>query len=167
MIDLEKEYSDQIATMVEGFVQLWIKFESQLHEDLAKTHNRLENSSIMNETQAVSNFGLFYRVSSIIQPRKKVTMGELSNTLSVPLSTATRITNWLVDKGYIQRLHDPQDRRVVLVTLTDEGIQLHGIIQQYIDERVKSIFSRLTTEEKTILFALIKKVVSALKEVAG
>jgi DNA-binding MarR family transcriptional regulator len=166
MINIDKEYSIQIAAMVEDFVQLWIKFESQLHNDMAKTYNQFENAEIMKETQALTNFGLFYRVSTSIYPKIKVTMGELSSSLSVPFSTATRITNWLVDKGFVQRLSDPQDRRVVLVALTEKGIELHTTIQKYIDERVRTIFSNLTPEETTILFALIKKVISNLKEVA-
>jgi DNA-binding MarR family transcriptional regulator len=168
MIENEtNEYGDQIASMVEGFVQMWIKFEAQLHDDLAKTHNQFENDAVMNETQTVTNFGLFYRVSSIIYPIEKMTMGELSSALSIPFSTATRITNWLVDNGYIQRLHDPQDRRVVLVSLTDKGIKLHKTIEEYTGLHVRQILSKLTPEEKTILFALIRKVVFALKEVTG
>ena len=168
MMEIEQQqYSDQIASMVEGFVQLWTRFESQLHDDLAKKYNHFENDEIMNETQAVTNFGLFYRVSSILHLKHKMTMGELSFTLSVPFSTATRITNWLVDMGFIQRLHDPQDRRVVLVALTEKGIKLHNTIQEYTGERVRQILSSLTPEEKNILFALIRKVVTALKEVAG
>ena len=47
-------------------------------------------------------------------------MGELSNALSLPFSTATRMVDYLVARGYIQRLSDTTDRRVVRVALTDE-----------------------------------------------
>jgi DNA-binding MarR family transcriptional regulator len=166
MVNIENDYSAQIATMVEDFVQVWTKFESQLHNDIAKTHRQFDNPEIMKETQALTNFGLFYRVSTTIYPLSKITMGELGAALSVPLSTATRITNWLVDKGCVQRLSDPQDRRVVLIALTERGIELHNTIRKYIDERVRIVFSNLTAEEKTILFALIRKVVVNLKQIA-
>ena len=93
-------------------------------------------------------------------------MGEFSNALSVPLSTATRIADWLVDNGYIQRLPDVDDRRVVRVSLTDMGKELFKAIDRYIRQRMKQILSSLTAEERTILLALVSKVVSGLKEAA-
>ena len=93
-------------------------------------------------------------------------MGEFSNALSVPLSTATRIADWLVENGYIQRLPDSDDRRVVRVALTDMGNKLYKAIDQYIRQRMQQILSSLTTEERTILLTLVSKVVSGLKEAA-
>ena len=91
-------------------------------------------------------------------------MGEFSNALSVPLSTATRIADWLVDNGYIQRLPDSDDRRVVRVALTDTGKGLFRAIDRYIRERMQQILSSLTVEERSILLTLVSKVVSGLKE---
>ena len=94
-------------------------------------------------------------------------MGEFSNALSVPLSTATRIADWLVDNGYIERLPDSDDRRVVRISLTDTGKELFKAIDRYIRQRMQQILSSLTAEEKTILLTLVSKVVSGLKEAAG
>jgi DNA-binding PadR family transcriptional regulator len=42
-----------------------------------------------------------------------------------PFSTATRTTDWLLNNGYVQRLTDPNDRRlVVCVELTEAGKEL-------------------------------------------
>jgi len=94
-------------------------------------------------------------------------MGELSNALSVPLSTATRIVDWLVDNGYAQRLPDQEDRRIVRVALTDVGQEMHTIIDSYIRQRVQQILSCLTFEERAMLLTLVGKVVATLKEIAG
>ena len=80
-------YVDRITSIVGGFVEVWNKFEGMLFDELAKTQGSEGN---------YSNYGLFYRISSNIHPRNDLTMGELSNALSVPLSTATRIVDWLV-----------------------------------------------------------------------
>jgi DNA-binding MarR family transcriptional regulator len=93
-------------------------------------------------------------------------MGELSGALSVPLSTATRMVDWLVSSGYAQRLPDVEDRRVVRVALTDSGRELHRTIESYTSERVQQILFCLTPEEQATLFALIRKVVAALKGIA-
>ncbi len=162
----QKAYADQVTAMVHGFVQVWIKFEAMVHEKLAENQNRPGGIRPESEPHANANYGLFYRVSSSIYQENNPTMGELSNALSVPLSTATRIVDWLVTRGYVQRLPDPEDRRVVRVALTDKGQELHRTIARYIGAHVQQILSCLTVEEQTTLFALIQKVVSALKEVA-
>ena len=93
-------------------------------------------------------------------------MGELSGVLSVPLSTATRIVDWLVDRGYVLRLPDAEDRRVVRVALTGNGRELHKAIERYIRQRVQQILSCLTDGERSTLITLMGKVVSTLKEIA-
>ena len=92
-------------------------------------------------------------------------MGELSDALSVPLGTATRIADWLVKNGYIQRLNDSEDRRVVRVALTDSGRGLFEAIDRYIRQRLYKVLSCLTEEEMETFLSLVGKVVTGLKEV--
>jgi DNA-binding MarR family transcriptional regulator len=162
-----KVYSDQVASLIKDFVQMWIKFETMLHQELAKTH-RLDSPSNIGITYSEGNYSLFYRVSSVIYPENQLTMGELSTALSVPFSKATRIINWLVTSGHVKRLPDPDDRRIVRIALTEKGQDLHQTIGNYITERVQGLLATsLTTEEKIILITLINKVASALKDVAS
>jgi len=159
----ENEYGAEITSMIEGFVQMWIKFESLLHKEMAKTQ-QLDSPPDMAIGNNYDNYSLFYRVSSVIYPKHQLTMGELSSALSVPFSKATRMINWLVDNGYVKRLSDPDDRRIVRVTLTEKGSALHQAISNYMRERIQELLATsLTTEEKIILFTLIKKVVSTLQ----
>jgi DNA-binding MarR family transcriptional regulator len=151
-------YVERIASIVGGFVEVWNKFEGMLFDELAKTKG---NEGVF------SNYGLFYRISSNIYPGNDLTMGELSNALSVPLSTATRMVNWMVTDGYIKRLPDPEDRRVVRVALTEKGLEMHNTIRSYTEERVGTILSSLSTDEQITLLQLIDKVISELKKVAG
>jgi DNA-binding MarR family transcriptional regulator len=158
---------DQITALVQGFVQLWIKFEGMLHNELARKHNLTVTNANSKETQHELDYGLFYRVSNSIYPRSALTMGELSNALAVPLSTATRIINWLVAKNYVKRLPDPEDRRIVRVALTETGIELQRVIEKYTEEQVEKVLDSLTVEEQATLFTLIGKVFSSLREIAS
>jgi len=99
--------------------------------------------------------------------QETLTMGELSEALSVSLSAATRITNWLVEDGYLQRLADPEDRRVVLVTLTEKGRALYRAIDKFTVDHVSQILSSLTEDERAETFQMIYKITSALKEKAA
>lgn len=55
---------------------------------------------------------------------KPIRMGDLSARLLVANSSCNRIVGRLVDGGFISRLHDENDRRIVLVQLTPEGRRL-------------------------------------------
>jgi DNA-binding MarR family transcriptional regulator len=152
----------QVASIVHGFIDQWIKFEAGVHLELAKTHPIAEMNH-PGENNPGNDYSHFYRLSSIIYPLEKVSMKELSNRLSVPFSKATRLANWLVDNGLAKRLDDPSDRRVVLIALTVKGKELHRALENYTRERVVNLLgSGLSPEEKITLFTLINKVISAL-----
>ena len=163
----QKMYDEQITAVVHGFTQVWNRFEVMLDKELVQIQERLNGIQPGKEPHTISNHELFYRVSNSIQQKGNLTMGELSNALSVPLSTATRIVDWLVDNGYVQRLPDQEDRRIVRVALTDVGREMHTIIDSYIRQRVQQILSCLTFEERATLLTLVGKVVATLKEIAG
>ena len=163
----QKVYDEQITAVVHGFTQVWNRFEVMLDKELAHIQERLNGIQPGKEPHTISNHELFYRVSNSIQQKDNLTMGELSSALAVPLSTATRIVDWLVDNGYTQRLPDQEDRRIVRVALTDIGREMHEIIENYIRQRVQQILACLTDEERAPLLTLVGKVVFALKEIAG
>ena len=162
----EDIYNSQITAVVHGFMQVWNRFEATLSKELSQIQESLQGMHPQREHQPNANYELFYRACSSIYPKGDITMGEFSNALSVPLSTATRIADWLVDNGYIQRLPDSDDRRVVRVSLTDAGKELFKSIDRYIRQRMQQILSSLTAEERTILLTLVGKVVSGLEEAA-
>ena len=165
-MDTDELYSSQITAVVHGFMQVWNKFEGTLSKELAQIQEGLQGMHPQREHQPNANYELFYRACSSIDPKGNITMGEFGSALSVPLSTATRIADWLVDNGYIQRLPDSDDRRVVRVSLTDMGKELFKAIDQYIRQRMQQILSSLTAEERTILLTLVSKVVTGLEEAA-
>jgi DNA-binding MarR family transcriptional regulator len=70
----------------------------------------------------------------------------------------------LVATGLADRLSDPDDRRVVRVTLTEDGRRLHQAIEAHVAQSIQRIMACLTPEEQDILITLLRKVASSLKE---
>ena len=156
--------SDEITLMVNDFVQMWTRFEVMVQKELAKQNNLANQLSVDSEI----DYGHFYRASSVIYPKNQVTMGEFSVGLSVPLSKATRIANSLVDNGLAQRLTDPEDRRIVKITLSEKGKNLHLMMSNYMQEKIRNLLaSSLTEEERAVLLRLINRVASTLKKISG
>ena len=67
----------------------------------------------------------------LISEEEGIRMRELAHRLGGSFSNATVLVDRLVDRGFVERLADPQDRRVVLVRAAAEG-------QQLIDQLVTS-----------------------------
>ena len=60
----------------------------------------------------------------LISEEAGIRMRELARRLGGSFSNATVLVDRLVERGLVERLADPQDRRVVLVRAADEGRQL-------------------------------------------
>jgi DNA-binding MarR family transcriptional regulator len=105
-----------------------------------------------------------HRIASLLHGDPKRTMGELSRALSLPLSTMSRIVTMLEEQGFLQRLPDAEDGRVVRVALTDAGRQLYEAMHSHAVRNAQSILDCLTAEEQIILLTLLGKVASNLKK---
>lgn len=85
-----------------------------------------------------------------------MTMNALSEWMSLATSTMTRIVDNLVRDGYIERTQDPQDRRVVRVSLTAKGEQLFQFIKFIYHEYHRRIVDAIPSGE-------LRKVVDSMK----
>ena len=152
---------EQVTLVVHGFVQVWNKFEETIAREIAE-QGSLKQSA--HESRFGVNNDLLFRVGTILGNSSSLTMGELGGALSVPLSTATRVVDTLVERGYVERFSDPEDRRVVRVKFTAQGNQLYRFIDSRIAEHVRELASNLTKEEMATLVKLLSKVASAVKQ---
>jgi DNA-binding MarR family transcriptional regulator len=129
-------------------------FKAVPPESMATIKAYLDEERLKGKASAM-NFNLFFNVGAILSgDSAPVTMGELSHMLDVPLSTATRIVDWMVERGYVQRMHDPSDRRIVRLGLTENGRELYDTIYHFIRGRIEIILHELTPAERESLITL-------------
>jgi DNA-binding MarR family transcriptional regulator len=91
-------------------------------------------------------------------------MGELSAGLKIPLSSATRIVDWLVRGNFLERTYDPKDRRVVLVKMTKNGEQFFQTAMNYNKKRIAHLMENFSMEEQNQLLHLMGKLLNKLQE---
>ncbi|MFH1484802.1 MAG: MarR family transcriptional regulator, partial [Chloroflexota bacterium] len=96
-----------------------------------------------------------------------LTMSQLSEILAVPSSTATRMVDWMVDGGYVERLHDHSDRRIVRVAMTELGQDVHRAVKDFVRHRVERLLHQFTPEERGELVSLLDKLLTILEEEAA
>lgn len=79
-------------------------------------------------------------------------MSAIAHKLSVTVSTLTTNMNGLEKKGYIIRTRSSEDKRVVLVTLTEKGKKAFYHHRDFHKNMIKAIVKNLSDEEMEILY---------------
>jgi DNA-binding MarR family transcriptional regulator len=149
---------EQAAKIVRDLVRLKPRLKLALPPDLARAQAQLD------VLRSAGGDEMLLQVGMVLagQP-EPLSMGELSQALDVPLSTATRIVDWWVKRGYAERSPDPRDRRVVRVALTKPGRDLLKAGNKLICQRVEQVLRRFTPDERETLMVLMRKLVESLE----
>lgn len=93
---------------------------------------------------------------------RQLSMSEVGRALSVNLSTLTRLVDKLVEKNLVARSPDPDDRRVVRITLTPQGRQARQILEEKRRRRVESFLRQMTSEERRNLLHILRTIHSRI-----
>ena len=124
----------------------------------------LDESNPSGRAATKADYNLLFSVGMILSNEGPVTMGELSRTLDVPLSTATRMVDWLVATHFVERKQDSDDRRIVHVGLTESGRNMLRIHGDYMRLRIEKLLKHFTLDERQNLLTLMRKLAIALEE---
>lgn len=158
-----QEKASQMASFLKYLNEISARLTSPPDEEIEYMRKQL-GKALSRKIPAFSGTpGSFFNLSSTLYYSDNLTMGELSQVLSVPLSTATRMVDWWVENKFASRSSDPDDRRVVRVSLTDTGRKLHKLVEKMISESAQQCLNCLTLEEQNTLLTLIRKVAQGLK----
>lgn len=98
---------------------------------------------------------------------KEATMGQLSDNMSFPMSTATGIVDRLVKKGYIERGKSESDRRIVVISLTCKGNAFVESMKNMILSYIKKAYDVLEEEEREILFRIVDKITASFQQLSS
>lgn len=99
-----------------------------------------------------------------LDKRKEATMSELVEYINSPMSTATGIVDRLVRNKLVKRERSDIDRRIVLLSLTEEGSKFISKLRNMINNYVELIIDELTEEEKQFLINIIFKILNNLEK---
>ena len=84
-------------------------------------------------------------------------MSSVARSLGVTTGTLTIAVNSLVKKGYVERVRSEEDRRVVLVSLSEKGKKAYLHHRQFHEQMIEAIVEELSEEEQAVLEkALVK-----------
>jgi 5'-methylthioadenosine phosphorylase len=91
-------------------------------------------------------------------------MGDLCDLLYLSSSTVTELIDRLESNNLVRRIRSKEDRRVILLEITDEGISLLENIREKKLEVLSKALSLLSEEEKDEIKRSLIRLYNVLKE---
>ena len=126
------------VTLNEVLVRLFRNINSIEEQVIRKNEYQSMTTNDMHVIEAIG----------IHEPRN---MTAVARALMVTTGTLTISVNSLVKKGYVERTRSEEDKRVVLVSLTEKGREAYRNHEKFHEDMVAAITEELTEEEQVIL----------------
>lgn len=93
-------------------------------------------------------------------------MTSVARSLDVTTGTLTIAVNSLVKKGYVNRVRSEEDRRVVLISLSEKGKRAYLHHRQFHDRMINVVVEELTEEEQQVLEKALNRLNQFFKKTA-
>ena len=105
------------------------------------------------------------RTLHVVEDSGICSMGELARQLGISLSSATGLADRLVDRGLVERVTDPYDRRVVCLRLAAAGKRARALFRRAVLRRLSLAEERLSVRELVRIADSIDLLQQALVEI--
>ena len=129
------------------------------HEVLVKLFNDIMNieakAIITPEFRDITNNDM--HVIEAIGVYAPKNMSSIARELSVTVGTLTISVNSLVKKGYVVRQRSEEDRRVVLISLSEKGKEVFEHHAKFHKAMIDGVINELTEEELEVLIKAVTK----------
>lgn len=106
-------------------------------------------------------------VMEAIGPEGAKNMTSVARELQVTTGTLTISVNSLVKKGYVDRSRSEEDRRVVLISLSEKGKNAYLRHQKFHQEMIGAILQDLSAEEQRVLEQALVKLTLFFRQCEG
>ncbi|TCX53860.1 MarR family transcriptional regulator [Dehalobacter sp. 14DCB1] len=97
-----------------------------------------------------------FEVLTIIFEKGQITMGELCKEISSACSTATDLADKLERAGYVERIREKRDRRIVRLNILPKGEKLVKSVIETRTERLESILESFEQEDGMRIIGILE-----------
>lgn len=91
-------------------------------------------------------------------------MSAIAKRLMVTQGTLTVSTSKLVKKGYVERVKDDRDKRVVRLTLTEKAAHVLEIHNRFHEEMIEQLLNELELDKELELIQSLRNLMEFFKE---
>ncbi|KIL39816.1 hypothetical protein SD70_17215 [Gordoniibacillus kamchatkensis] len=133
------------------YIQKFMAANEALRRKMAMDYRKL------NEQRGIGITGPQFFMLHFIKEQGQCKLTQLAEKMEVKPSAITVMIDRLVHANLVARIHDPHDRRVVLVELTQEGQQALDQLKDLTKEIIARYFSGIGKEELARFVATFEK----------
>ncbi len=95
-------------------------------------------------------------ILDVLAEEGDLTMQQLAKRMFKSVSTMTRVVAQLVRRGYVKRHQDPEDRRIVHVSITPQGKAIAAAINRDLIETQKAILEAIPSDQWAGAFKVLE-----------
>ena len=101
----------------------------------------------------------------LLMQEGRKTMGEIASALGVSKSAASQLLEGLIEKGFVERMRDEEDKRVAYVSISRAGLRHFKHMRDRGGKRITQMFDLLDDTELEQIEAITTKLVERAKEI--
>ncbi len=102
---------------------------------------------------------------TLLEEHGPLPMGRLAELLGTALPNVTGMTDRMEERGLVERARDAEDRRVVMLSLTPQGIAQLRELTELRRQRLGAALTHLTADQRVTLLRSIKHLRAAFERV--
>lgn len=135
-----------------------------LQTDLRGSIDGLLNAFYQGTSKEAARYDLtaheFNLLSACLRRKEECTATELARVLPVDASRISRIVTILVNRGLLKRRRLPSDRRVVMLSLSEEGVELTTRILRRIHRNSARLMEGIDEDEIHVFTSVVSRIVT-------
>lgn len=137
-------------------------------ESIFNLYHRVHKELIKIVTEYVEpyefNRGELPVLACLVKREDGLSQKEIRDIFPVSKSTMSKNIDSLVQKGYLRKEKDPEDKRATLIYLTEKGEEVEGIIRETNREVEKTMLEDFSETEEEELRDYLVKMLNSLEE---
>lgn len=99
-----------------------------------------------------------------VAPGDGKNMSAIAKQLGITVGSLTTSMNSLVKKGYVERERSEEDRRVVMIRLTEKGLRAYAEHKKFHDEMTDAVIATLDEKEIPALANVLQGLIKFFRE---
>ncbi|MGH2495235.1 MAG: MarR family winged helix-turn-helix transcriptional regulator [Ktedonobacteraceae bacterium] len=144
----ELEIADELLALIPGLLR-------SIRSDIPREGSSEESIPELRDISELRATTGQIRLLRILMAHERCTMQDLADALDVAPPTATSMIKRLLAQGFVERLRDEQDWRVVWVSPTERGKRAVALYDAYRRANLQRRLAHLSREELTRLHAAL------------
>ncbi|MGY4104088.1 MarR family winged helix-turn-helix transcriptional regulator [Ignavigranum ruoffiae] len=123
--------------------------KKELLEQIYQVHVGLSRFPIFNYCSQIPHgeYLLLQYLDRHAQELDMLTVSQMAKTFNISAPAVSRASRNLIDRGWVQRQENPNDRRIIYMSLTPSGQQHFNAQNKIFQEKMEAIFGQLSEEE--------------------